>query len=131
MLDGLINKFRVGDDEEDDYTFDDMSGYQRPTRSQSEPKVKEFPNSKTSQYQEEEKGNIIISRPKRIDDAKEIIDHLMSGNSVTIDLEKAEGQIKQRIMDMIVGYGYCANCNIERVNDNIFVVSHVDIQVND
>lgn len=74
-------------------------------------------------------SEIIIMKPKAISEAKDIIDYLIEGNSVTINLESSEEKEKQRIMDMVSGYCYAFECNIEQVNPNVFVVSHKKIHM--
>ena len=128
MLEGLINSFRVNDEDEEDYlprrrrNEEDEDDYDYEERKQENRKV--IPLRKI----EEKESNIVIMRPKDIIDAKSIIDQLMDGNSVMIDLGKTDEAEKQRVMDMISGYCYAFHCNIERVNSTTFVVSHAEIQ---
>lgn len=126
MLEGLINSFRVNDEEEEDYL---------PRRRRNEEEDDDYEDRKQDSRKviplrkiEEKESNIVIMRPKDIIDAKSIIDQLMDGNSVTIDLGGTVEAEKQRVMDMISGYCYAFHCNIERVNSTTFVVSHAEIQ---
>lgn len=127
MLEGLINSFRVNDEEEEDYL---------PRRRRNEEEEDDYEDRKQDIRKviplrkiEEKESNIVIMRPKDIIDAKSIIDQLIDGNSVTIDLGGTAEAEKQRVMDMVSGYCYAFHCNIERVNSTIFLVSHAEIQL--
>lgn len=133
MLAKLFNSFRIIEDEE----FDDFVDVEEEEFSNHDKGVLPFVPNRKSEYSnrnlrnvdESAKPNIIIYKPEKVGDAKDIIDCLLDRNTVAIDLERANGRERQRIMDMVAGYCYCSHCNIEQVNKNIFIVSKGNITI--
>lgn len=125
MLEGFINSFRQ---DEDDYEDDFIS--KRRHREEEYEYEEQFKKNVIRLHRENEvkEPDIVIVRPVDMVDSKNIIDQLMDGNSVMIDLGKTQESEKQRVMDMVSGYCYAFDCNIERVNHTTFVVSHSKIQ---
>lgn len=134
MLDKLINGLRLAPEEEDDI-YDD-GPYEEDQRDRAsvlpyEGRKKSSEVAKVSKSTASAIGNsnIIIVKPKKLDDAKDIIDKLIAGNTVAVDLEHTADEEKQRIMDMLAGYCYCTQSNIESINSGIYIISHTDIEL--
>lgn len=131
MLEKIKDLFTIEDDYEDGYEDEEMMQEEATGTTGRAAQYEENGRSKPSQRrgaQALSKPNIMITKPKTIEDAKDIIDYLMEGTTVAIDLEKASERDRQRIMDMVSGYCYCSSCEIEQVNMNIFLVSSSDIK---
>lgn len=125
MLEGFINSFWKNEDEED-YEADYIS---KRRYEEKEDKVKYEKNViQLHGGKEVREPDIVITKPRDIVDCKNIIDQLIEGNSVMIDLGQTLESEKQRVMDMVSGYCYAFDCNIERINNTTFVVSHSKIQ---
>lgn len=125
MLEGFINSFRQN---EDDYEDDFISKRRYRDAEEEYEEQSEKNVIRLHRGNDVKESDIVIVRPADIVDSKNIIDQLMDGNSVMIDLGKTQESEKQRVMDMVSGYCYAFDCNIERVNHTTFVVSHWKIQ---
>lgn len=127
MFEDFIDNIRMGfgNSEEEDMEDEDMQDDRNVVSYGSGNRR----GKETIRQVEPEGSEIIIMKPKAISEAKDIIDYLIDGNSVTINLESSEEKEKQRIMDMVSGYCYAFECNIEQVNPNVFVVSHKKIHM--
>lgn len=128
MIDKIFDLFGIEEVEEEEEEVVETSKSGRRVVPFTPNKKEINPERRQNNRRQEMESNIIIQKPVRLEDAQEIIDQLMDGNSVAINLEKADGQMKQRIMDMIAGYCYCVSCNIEKVSGDIFIVSGHEIQ---
>lgn len=125
MLDNLINSLRLKEDEEDEGYMDEIVEEERVLPFKKATKSESVGGDTI--FKPQSLADIVISKPKVIDDAKTVIDLLMEGKSVVVDLELTEDDMKQRIIDMISGYCYTFNCNIEKVNNKIFMISNARI----
>lgn len=128
MLEGFINSLRLKDEEEEEDYIDqlDMNDEQViPIRSAKERTYNNGTKTRTMASRE-----IVIAKPKKIDDAKAVIDLLVEGKSVVVDLVLIQDEMKQRVIDMIAGHCYSNHCNMEKVNDFIFMISNAKINRN-
>ena len=130
MLDKFLDFVRLGTEEEnEEIEYVDVDDRQEKTRNFSVHQNNKDMRKDMNQRKSEDCSQVVIARPKTIEDAKTIIDNLMAGSFVTIDFTTTEDREKQRIIDMVSGYCYGFGFNIEQVNINVFVVSRMDIQV--
>lgn len=65
----------------------------------------------------------IIMRPKLVDDAVEICNHVRAGRTCVIDLTALNNSNAQRIADFLSGVCQALDGVTERVNDGIFIVA--------
>lgn len=72
---------------------------------------------------EPQQGNILIRKPRDVEEIKGIIDHLLKKNVVMVNLEEVEHSIKRRMIDMLTGYCYTQDQMLRKVNENIYIVS--------
>lgn len=128
MLDKFIHSLKINDDE------DETEGYLGSMNDDNEPAFE--PRKKGNDLNRSYRGiadihntNIRIMKPRKLNDAKDIIDKLSEGNTVAVDLEYTKDSEKQRIMDMLAGYCYCTQSNIESINTNIYIISHTVIEL--
>ncbi|MBE5962604.1 MAG: cell division protein SepF [Lachnospiraceae bacterium] len=125
MLEDLINRVIGGKEEyEDEDDVIEEDGIVYSSNKKSEGAKKQLRNRVTKD------GNyIMVSTPSKLDDAQKIIDKLMDGHSIVINLSNVDAGMKQRIIDMVIGYSCGSKCNIKKVTENIFIVSNLDIQM--
>lgn len=132
MLDKLMNGLRLSQEEDDDDDYADTE-YERSSRESVLPYEGRKQNNESSREFRSSSAmgnpNIIITKPRKLNDAKDIIDKLADGNTVAVDLEHTADNEKQRIMDMLAGYCYCTQSNIESINTNIYIISHTGIEL--
>lgn len=130
MLDKFMNSLRLSQDEDeenDDYMYEDEQK-EEATSYDNKRRTTEVARAGRTRM-DMNNPNIIITKPRKLNDAKEIIDKLQNGNTIAVDLEYTPDNQKQRIMDMLAGYCYCTQSNIESINSDIYIISHTGIEL--
>lgn len=74
-------------------------------------------------------NNVMVYKPKTETDSKMIIDFIRRSEPAIIDLEKAEPEVSQRILDFVSGAVYALNGTVHRVSGNIFLLSPSGVEV--
>ena len=69
--------------------------------------------------------------PIAFGDVSEIADHLLSGRTVFLNLEKTDREISRRVMDFVSGVAYCIDGNIRRVAVSTYIVSPKSVDVSE
>jgi cell division inhibitor SepF len=69
--------------------------------------------------------------PAVFGDVSEIADHLLSGRTVFLNLERTERDVSRRVMDFVSGVAYCIGGNIRRVAASTYIVSPKSVDVSE
>lgn len=69
--------------------------------------------------------------PLAFGDVSEIADHLLSGRTVFLNLERTEREVSRRVMDFVSGVAYCIDGNIRRVAASTYIVSPKSVDVSE
>lgn len=69
--------------------------------------------------------------PTAFGDVSEIADHLMSGRTVFLNLERTDREVSRRVMDFVSGVAYCIDGNIRRVAASTYIVSPKSVDVSE
>jgi cell division inhibitor SepF len=144
----LIDKLLGVPDDED---FDDDEEVQeedeRPSRrrgkTEPEPAAKEpesagfFSNSFSSGKKQapvvsvysQKQYKVVIVKPYNFSESKSIAEHLKARRTVVVNLEKADEEVAQRIVDFVSGTTFALGGKMQKVGEVIFmfVPSNVDI----
>ncbi|MDR1913909.1 MAG: cell division protein SepF [Clostridiales bacterium] len=72
---------------------------------------------------------VMITYPKKVDEATAICDYLCDGNICVINLEGVDRAIAQRIADFLGGAVYSVSGEIERINTNIFIIAPSTVRI--
>lgn len=75
--------------------------------------------------------HIVKAAIKTIDDAPDVVNNLRVNQICIVNLEGVEINTAQRIADFLGGASYAMNGNIERINENIFIMAPLGININD
>ncbi|MDY3052300.1 MAG: cell division protein SepF [Ndongobacter sp.] len=75
------------------------------------------------------KMKIVIQEPMSYDDGPSVLDHIMSGKTVVLNLEMMEVEKKRQIFDFVSGGIYSLSGNIQKVTKDIFVIVPKGVQV--
>ena len=60
-----------------------------------------------------------------------IADHLLSGCTVFLNLEKTDRELTRRILDFVAGVAYCVDGDIKKVSNATFIVSPSNVDVSE
>lgn len=90
-----------------------------------------FKSAGAGRREGKEAMQVSLLRAESIEDSKEICDQLLMGNAVVINMEKASGDQKSRIIDFIAGAVYGVNGMILPVSQAIFMAAPENIELSD
>lgn len=102
----------------------DLKGNQDP-----EPKVVKKSNVVPLTRNSKNGMEVCVIRPASMDDSKEIVDTLLRGRAVIINLEGIHIEIAQRITDFTYGACYSIDGNFNKVTEYIFIVTPSNIEL--
>ena len=74
-------------------------------------------------------NTLMVYKPMTETESKTIIDFIKRGEPAIIDLEEAEVQVSQRILDFVSGAAYALSGTVHRVSGNIFLISPSGVEV--
>ena len=143
LMDKFLDVMRLnGDDDDDDYEFAnedfyDDDDYEEPKkkapRREARQEVKEevkkpiskiTPISKPQKKQAVNTGmEVCVIKPTTIEDEIEIVDTLLSGRTVLINMEGLNLEIAQRIIDFVSGATYAMHGSLQKVSNYIFLAT--------
>jgi cell division inhibitor SepF len=99
----------------------DRNGNQATAAPAGRPKVVPLPPS--------ESARPYVVAPVRFSDAKEIGDHMRQSNPVIVNLQQADRDLQRRMIDFCSGIAYALSCDMERVADQVFLLTPSNVTV--
>ena len=143
LMDKFLDVMRLnGDDDDDEYEFAneeyyDDDEYEEPkkktTRREQRVEEKEEPRkpvSKITPIGKSQKKQVTASnmevcviKPNKIEDEIEIVDTLLSGRTVLINMEGLNLELAQRIIDFTSGSTYAMHGSLQKVSNYIFLAT--------
>ena len=140
FMDKILDVLRLNDDDDDDYEFaneeyfEDEDDYDEPKkktpRRENKVEVKEKPVSKITPITKATKKQVVntgmevcVIKPTTIEDEIEIVDTLLSGRTVLINMEGLNIEIAQRIIDFTSGATYAMHGSLQKVSNYIFLAT--------
>ena len=132
----LMDSMRVNSDEKDDEFFEEEEEY-------SEKPQKRLPSliRKHDEEEEEEESKprlfsrkvapvkksgsleVALVKPSVFDDAKTIVDDLLYGKAVVLNMEGINTEVAQRIIDFTSGATYSMNGKLQKISNYIFIIT--------
>jgi cell division inhibitor SepF len=74
--------------------------------------------------------SVMITYPKEIGEAPSVCDYVKEGSICVVNLEGVDKPVAQRIADFLGGAAYSINGEIERINNNIFIIAPANVHIN-
>lgn len=133
---GFIDTFKtaIGLDREDDYDYDEYD-YNEP-EAPAEPQPQNNYVSRNTQIpQDNNRVNIsvtaqlqvILVKPEKFTDTKEIANHLNNKKTVVLNLEATTPDVTRRIIDFLGGVAYANGGSIKPVANNTFIITPYNV----
>ena len=72
---------------------------------------------------------MFVVEPERFEAAADIADHIRSGHSVVMNLERTDKDTARRLIDFLSGVAYALNGKIRRVSANTYVITPYNIEI--
>jgi cell division inhibitor SepF len=74
-------------------------------------------------------ARVYVLEPKGFNDAQEVGDRLKSGQPVILNLQGVDRDLQRRLIDFSSGLAYAVGAKMERVNDQVFLLTPTDVEV--
>ena len=142
LMDKFLDAMRLNEDDDDDYEFANEDYYddddyeepkKKPVRRESKVETKEEPKKPVakitpiSKPQKKQAAStnmeVCVIKPTTIEDEIEIVDTLLSGRTVLINMEGLNLEIAQRIIDFTSGATYAMQGSLQKVSNYIFLAT--------
>ncbi|MCL2420229.1 MAG: cell division protein SepF [Defluviitaleaceae bacterium] len=150
--DGLWKRFlgflEGGAEDEEDWDGAEYVEYDREFDTKPHLSTEEIDYSSTESYDRKERtkraGNVVdfdvkraphelttvmILRPKVVEDATLVCDHLQDNRVCIIDMKDAEHMVGQRIADYLGGVCYALRGHVERIDTHTFVMAPDGVKI--
>lgn len=130
----FIDSFRSDNDEDDGYLDDDFFE-EEDDYAVSEKAPKKSPVkigglfNKNKVISTNSEIGVMTMRPAKVDDAKEIANHLLDGSAVIINIEGVSGDVAQRIIDFTLGTVYAIEGDLQQISKFIFIASPPNVEL--
>ena len=66
---------------------------------------------------------VVLVKPSGFENAKEIVDNLLNGKAVVLNMEGFNTEIAQRIIDFTSGASYSMNGKLQKISNYIFIIT--------
>lgn len=70
---------------------------------------------------------VVLVKPEKFSDAREIADHLIARKTVVLNLETATAENKRRIIDFLVGVAYANGGNLKPVANLTYIITPYNV----
>jgi len=74
-------------------------------------------------------ANVTVVMPREFGDAKRVADQLRAGKPVIVNLQAAPGDVPRRMIDFCAGTVYAISGSMEKVADQVFLLSPSNVMV--
>lgn len=136
FVSNLMNSMHINSDVEDDDYYDEDEVYEeKPKRSflnhksdneyddddveESRPRL--FSRTKTTPVRRNMEVSMV--KPTSVEDSRTIVDHLLAGKAVVLNMEGLHTEIAQRIIDFTSGATYSMDGKLQKISNYIFIVT--------
>ena len=131
ILDSVKNIFSIP--EEDEIENENEVGEETPKKKpQPEVKRESTPRvigGKAKNAQTANGMQVVLVKPERFEDVRDIADHLNAKKTVLLNLEVCDRDISRRIIDFLSGAAYANHGDIRKVSVSTFIIVPADVDV--
>lgn len=72
---------------------------------------------------------VCVIKPNNVDDTREIVETLLGGRTVILNLEGMDLEIAQRIIDFTSGATFAIDGNLQKISNFIFLVTPANVDI--
>ncbi|MBQ5994325.1 MAG: cell division protein SepF [Clostridia bacterium] len=142
LKDKLSNILKVSEDEYyDSPELDEYDEYEEEEDEAYEPAPRFNPrafkesraeqqNSKVVSINASSKLQVVLTKPKSIEDSRAVADSLNQKKTVVLNLESVRGEDARRILDFLSGVTYANRGTMRQVANNTFMITPYNVDVN-
>lgn len=128
-------KTAIGLGEDPDYPDD--GGYDEISPSAPAPQTESYSAPRNQNYQSPDNNRVniqvtaqlqvILVKPEKFSDTKEIANHLNNKKTVVLNLEATTPDVTRRIIDFLGGVAYANGGSIKPVANNTFIITPYNV----
>ncbi len=111
------------------YADDDYEDEPEPRRSSYSGSSKVTPMRQPAARKSPTSMEVCVIRPNKFDDTREIIETLLGGRTVILNLEGMDLEIAQRIIDFASGAAFAIDGNLQKISNFIFLVTPANVDI--
>lgn len=123
-----IKDFFVPQEDDDNYVENEKttssSNDERNYYQEEDPIEK---RNKVVNIQATTKLQVVLVKPEKFADAREVADHLIARKTVVLNLETATAENKRRIIDFLVGVAYANGGNLSPVANLTYIITPYNV----
>jgi len=138
VFDKLVGSMRI-DNDDDDFYDDDIDFEEEQTTSKGlfgrrkseedyyddEPETRHgfFSSKNKVQTAPRRQMEVRMIKPTVVEDAREVVDNLLTGKAVVLNMEGLHTDAAQRIIDFVSGATYAMNGKLQKISNYIFIAT--------
>ena len=73
--------------------------------------------------------SVVLVKPERFENAREIADHLNNKRTVVLNLESTNKETSRRLVDFLCGVAYANNGKIQRIANSTFIITPYNVDM--
>lgn len=119
------DEFEEFEEEEEDY-------YEQPTPRFSPKSARESraEQNKVVSINASARLQVVLTKPKSMEDARSIADNLNQKKTVVLNLEAVNGETARRVLDFLSGVTYANRATMRQVSGDTFMITPYNVDVN-
>lgn len=119
----------------DDVAADDLLLYNPNESEERKPQPsfrsehKSSGNNKVVDIHTTAKLQVVLTKPERFEDGKNIADNLNEKRTVVLNLESANREVARRLVDFLSGVAYANGGQLKRIANSTFIITPYNVDV--
>ena len=110
----------------DDYN---LAAFERPLQTRSAPKSTIGHSSKVVDIHTTAKLQVVLTKPEKFSDAREIADNLNEKRTIVLNLESTNKDEALRLLDFLSGVAYANDGEIKKIAKSTFIITPYNVDV--
>lgn len=110
----------------DDYN---LAAFERPVQSRSVAKSTLGHSSKVVDIHTTAKLQVVLTKPEKFSDAREIADNLNEKRTIVLNLESTNKDEALRLLDFLSGVAYANDGEIKKIAKSTFIITPYNVDV--
>lgn len=122
------------DDETEEFDGFDLKPVRNPSGSRYDDSRQEEPekvdtNNKVVNIHATTRLQVVLVKPDKYENSREIADHLREKRTVVLNLENTSKDVARRILDFVSGVAYAQDGKIQKVAVSTYIVTPYNVEI--
>ncbi len=106
-----------------------LSAFEKPSQSRSSYKSTASHSSKVVDIHTTAKLQVVLTKPEKFSDAREIADNLNEKRTIVLNLESTNKDEALRLLDFLSGVAYANDGEIKKIAKSTFIITPYNVDV--